>query len=88
MTAVQTTFGGVVDAFVVLLKGGITYSVGYATYLGGAGIDVAYSVCVGSAHNARVAGITNSPGLATAGVAQPTIAGGYDGFVTRINTTP
>ena len=88
VTAIQTTFGGIVDAFVVLLKGGATYSVGYATYLGGAGIDVAYGVCVGSAHNARVAGITNSPGLATPGVAQPTIAGGYDGFVTRLNTTP
>jgi hypothetical protein len=88
VTAMQTTFGGIVDAFVMLLKGGASYSVGYATYLGGPGIDAAFSVCVGSAHNARVAGITNSPGRATPGVAQPTIAGGFDGFVTRINTTP
>ena len=87
-TSVDTTFGGAVDGFAVLLKGGASYTMGYATYLGGAGSDVAYAVCVGSAHNARVAGITNSPGLATAGVAQPGIAGGLDGFVTRINTTP
>ena len=87
-TAIQTTFGGVVDAFVMLLKGRATYSIGYATYLGGAGIDVAYSVCVGSGHNARVGGITNSPGLSTPGVAQPTIAGGYDGFVTLLDTSP
>jgi hypothetical protein len=88
-TAIQTTFGGgPADAFVVLLRGGASYSVAYATYLGGPGVDVAYAVCVGSAHNARVGGITESAGLSTAGVAQPNIAGGYDGFVTRITTSP
>lgn len=85
-TAVQTTYGGgSADGFVVLLNGpGPLYTLGYATYLGGTGVDVVYSVCVGSAHSARVAGITNSPGLATAGVAGPNLAGGYDGFIARI----
>jgi hypothetical protein len=87
VTAVDTTFGGVVDGFVVLLNGGgASPTLNYATYVGGAGIDIAYSVCVGSAHNARVAGITNSPGLATSGVAQTTIQGGLEGFVVRLNT--
>lgn len=88
VTAVQTTYGGGgADGFVVMLDG-LTHAVKYSTYLGGTGTDVVYSVCVGSAHNARVGGITNSAGLATAGVAQPAIAGGYDGFIARITTTP
>jgi hypothetical protein len=91
VTAVQTTYGGgSADAFVVGLKGGggNVYTAGYATYLGGSGTDAAYAISVGSAGHARVAGLTNSPGLATAGVAQSTIAGGYDTFVARIQTTP
>ena len=88
-TAIQTTFGGGTgDGFVVLFAGGANYSVGYATYMGGTGVDVVYAVCVGSAHHARVAGITNSPALSTAGVAQPNIVGGYDGFSSRLQTTP
>ncbi len=79
--------GGPADGFVVLLAGPV-YSVGYSTYLGGTGTDVVYGVSVGSAHNARVAGITNSAGLATAGVAQSNIAGELDGFVVRIQTAP
>ena len=72
----------------VLFAGGANYTVGYATYLGGTGVDVAYAVCVGSAHNARAAGITNSPGLATVGVAQTVPGAEYDGFVARVQTTP
>ena len=86
--APQATYGGgPADGFVVLLAGPV-YSVGYSTYLGGTGTDVVYGVCVGSAHNARVAGITNSAGLATAGVAQGASNGGFDGFVARIQTAP
>jgi hypothetical protein len=92
-TAIDTTFGGGgADAFVVGLQGGgppaTPYSVAYATYLGGAGAEIGYAIAVGSAGHARVAGITNSPGLATVGVAQTTIAGGFDAFVARIQTTP
>jgi hypothetical protein len=92
-TAIDTTFGGGgADAFVVgLLGGGLPatpYSLGYATYLGGTGAEIGYAIAVGSAGHARVAGITNSPGLATAGVAQTTIAGGFDAFVAMLRTTP
>jgi hypothetical protein len=92
-TAIDTTFGGGgADAFVVGLQGGgppaTPYSVAYATYLGGTGAEIGYAIAVGSAGHARLAGITNSPGLATAGVAQPAIAGGFDVFVARLQTTP
>jgi hypothetical protein len=87
-TAIQTTYGGgAVDGFVVLMTGP-AYSLGYATYVGGLGSDIVFSVCVGSAHNARVAGITNSAGLSTLGVAQPALAEAFDGFVALLKTAP
>jgi hypothetical protein len=85
--------GGASDAFVVRFYNnnlpGVPYTLSYSTYLGGAATDVVYSIVVGSAGNARVAGLTNSSNLpSTAGVLQPAIGGGYDAFVAQITTTP
>jgi len=75
------------DAFVAKFTstGALTYS----TFLGGSNIDAAYSVAADSSGNAYVTGNTNStsfPG-APAGGAYPTLAGGIDAFVAKLNPT-
>jgi hypothetical protein len=57
----------------------------YATYLGGAGEDGAFSVAVDPAGNAYVAGATLSVDFPTVDGIQNTIVGNYDGFVTMFD---
>src|SRR5207302_2065830 len=83
----QTTYGGGTDAFVTKLKpdgSGLVYS----TYLGGSGFDAGASVAVDGSNNAYVTGQTNSPSpsFPLAGAAQSSPGGGYDAFVSEINS--
>jgi len=84
--AAQTVFGGVEDAFVGELTN-TGAALAYLTYLGGSETDYAVAIAVDPAGNAFVTGRTNSKDLpVTASAVQPTLAGGYDGFVAKVNT--
>jgi hypothetical protein len=58
----------------------------YSTYLGGGLFDFGDSIAVDSAGNAYVCGFTDSTDFPTANALQPTLNGGFDAFVTKINT--
>jgi hypothetical protein len=78
------------DAFVAKLDSALTLLI-QSTYLGGSGGDGATSIALDGAGNVFVAGSTNSvdfPGTnvsGTKGGAQPSLKGGEDGFVSKLN---
>jgi len=81
---VRAQNGGGVDAFVAKLgPGGNTLI--YCTYLGGRGDDRAFGIAVDPAGNAYVTGWTASPAFPTLTQVQPTIGGGKDAFVAKLN---
>jgi Beta-propeller repeat/S-layer homology domain len=80
----QTTLGGLADAFVAKFNPSGT-ALQYFTFLGGTGLDQGNAIAVDINGDAYFAGYTGSAGLATAGAAQPAIAGGYDGFAAELN---
>jgi Beta-propeller repeat len=59
----------------------------YSTYLGGAGDDVGEGIAVDSSGNAYVTGYTNSTDFPTMNAFQAANGGGYDAFVTKVNST-
>jgi hypothetical protein len=83
--AVQPTFGGRVDGFVGKLDPG--GAVVYLSYLGGSGTDLALGVAVDATGNAYVTGSTDSADFPTVAPLQPSLAGGDDAFVTKLNPT-
>lgn len=85
--AFRTIPAGSSDAFVVKLDSfGVA---GYATFLGGNGIDVGYGVAVDVNGNAYINGLTDSTNFPTTpGSMQPLYAGGEsDAFVTKLGPT-
>ena len=87
--ALQTIYGGNTDAFVTKLNPAGTALV-YSTYLGGSGTDTGASIAVDGGNNAYVTGQTNSTAtnpFPTVGATQPTLGGGFDAFVSEINST-
>ena len=86
--AFQATYGGGTDAFVAKLKPDGSAKL-YSTYLGGSGFDAGASIAVDGSNNAYVTGQTNSPSpsFPLAGATQSTLGGGYDAFVSEINST-
>jgi hypothetical protein len=84
--AIQGTIGGASDAFVAKLNSSGNQLV-YSTYVGGGGIDGGTAISVNSAGNASVTGFTASTNFPTASPLQPSLAGGYDGFVAELNTS-
>src|SRR5439155_1173802 len=83
--AFQTTNGGGYDAFVTKLNaagGGLVYS----TYLGGSGGDVGLGIAVDSSGSAYVTGETISTDFPVTSGAFGTASGGWDAFVTKLNT--
>ncbi len=84
--AIQTAPGGLQDVFVRKMN---FYSgvVAYSTYLGGSGFDWGSGVAIDTAGNAYITGYTSSLNFPTTGSVQPTFTGGYDAFVSMLNTT-
>lgn len=73
------------DAFVTKLNFDGTALV-YSTFLGGSGRDVGESIAVDAAHNAYIAGETQSRNFPTTpGAFQTSLRGTGDGFVTKLN---
>ncbi|HMD83519.1 MAG TPA: SBBP repeat-containing protein [Terriglobia bacterium] len=58
----------------------------YATYVGGSGGDIGYSIQVDSNFDAYIAGVTNSSNFPTLGAVQGAYRGNGDAFVTKINS--
>jgi len=84
--AIQPTRGGAAsnDVFVTKLNatgGALVYS----TYLGGSGEDLGFGIAVDLAGNAYVTGQTASTNFPTRNPLQPSLSGGTDGFVTKLN---
>lgn len=82
----QKQFAGITDAFVVKMDP-TGSSIIYASYLGGTGVDSGQAIAVDSAGNAYVGGFTNSIDFPTKLPLQAKLAGEFDGFVTKIDTT-
>ena len=57
----------------------------YSTYLGGSGGDVGYGIAVDSAGDTYVTGTTSSINFPTTTGNQPTLGGGIDVFVAKLN---
>jgi beta-propeller repeat-containing protein len=85
--AVQTTFGGLQDAFVTRMNE-TGSALLYSTYLGGTGGDAGQGIAVGRYNNVYLTGITSSSNFpTTAGAFQTTRGGLSDAFVTKLNET-
>ncbi len=80
----QGTSAGGSDAFVTKI-GGDGLSLGYSTYLGGNSADAGVGIAVDAGGSVYVAGFTYSTNFPTAGAFQAANAGGWDGFVTKLN---
>jgi len=85
-TAFQTTYGGGTDAFVTKLKADGSALV-YSTFLGGSGFDAGASIGLDSSNNVYVTGQTNSSPFPTVGATQSSLGGGFDAFVSEINSS-
>ena len=85
--ALQSANAGGSDAFVTKLNPSGSELV-YSTYLGGTGNDdEAYGIAIDQFRNAYVVGYTNSGDFPTKNALQPYPAGGYDAFVTKLNSS-
>jgi uncharacterized repeat protein (TIGR01451 family) len=82
--AIQGTYGGGGDAFVVKINAQGTQIV-YATYLGGSGYDGGAGIAADSFGNAYVTGTTNSQDFPLMNALQPGFGGLNDLFITKIN---
>lgn len=81
----QTHSEGISDAFVTKMNPTGT-SLLTSTYLGGTGYDAAYGIAVDALQNVSVTGMTDSQDFPLAQALFPTLAGGLDAFVSRIDT--
>ena len=82
----STSAGVGIHAFVTELNpagSGLVYS----TYLGGSSVDQGTAIAVDSGGNAVVAGFTASPDFPLANPTQALLAGSYDTFIARLNST-
>jgi len=84
--ALQSTYGGVQDAFVTELNPSGTALV-YSTFLGGSLSDAGTSIAVDGNKNAYVTGQTGSSDFPTASPTQSAPGGGNDAFVSEIDAT-
>lgn len=85
LNPLQAARAGSNDAFVARFtaQGGL----GYATYLGGAGVDYANAIGVDAAGNILLAGQTYSANFPVSSPLQAALAGSTDAFVSKLNAT-
>jgi RHS repeat-associated protein len=86
VNAYQSTSSGDIDGFVTKLNASDSVLL-YSTYLGGAGDNVGRSIAVDSAGYAYVTGYTRSGSFPVANAQQQAPGGGYDAFVTKVNSS-
>jgi hypothetical protein len=80
----QSTFGGSGDAFFAKFNSAGVRQ--WGTYYGTNGLDEALSCTINADGDLLAVGSTNSPsGISTPGGHQPSLAGGYDGYLSCIN---
>jgi Beta-propeller repeat len=85
VAAVRATLGGSKTAFVLKLNpAGNTLL--FSTYLGGSTYDMGTAIAVDSTGRAYVAGDTQSADFPAIGGFQTVIGGGFDAFVTKLNS--
>jgi hypothetical protein len=84
--ALQITNAGYYDAFVTKLNSTGSVLL-YSTYLGGNGYDTGNAIAVDTSGNAYVTGLGTSANFPTLNALQPTLGGGQDAFVTKLNST-
>ena len=82
----QTQFAGITDAFVVKLDPSGSNII-YASYLGGSAVDSGQAIAVDDNGNAYVGGFTNSTDFPTRLPLQAHLAGAFDGFVTKLDSS-
>ena len=80
--ALQPTFGGATDAFVMKLNA--AGAIAYATYLGGSGADGATSLALDPSSNVYLTGFTDSSDFPVVDSLQLAKHGGVDAFVARL----
>lgn len=76
---------GVQNVVVTMVESNGT--LGWCTYLGGAGTDYGYGIALDANDDVYVAGTTNSAGLGTPGSYQPDLLGNADAFVAELSPT-
>ena len=82
-----TNAGGASDGFVAKLNATGSALI-YSSYLGGSGNDICYALTVDTTGNAYVSGTTNGgQDFPTVNPIQPTRAGNFDVFITKVNST-
>lgn len=84
LNAIQNTFGGVEDVFVVKVNATGSALV-YSTYLGGDRAEEARAIAVDALGNAVITGYTFSLNFPTLNALQPVYGGNVDAFVAKIN---
>src|SRR5439155_913787 len=85
--AFQTSFGGVIDAFVARLNTAGA-ALDYLTYLGGTNADEGFAITLDSLGNAYVTGQTESANFpTTTGAFDTSLRGALDAFVTKVCPT-
>ncbi len=81
--AIQSTFGGVEDAFIVKLDA--TGHIAFSTYVGGGGADGALGLALSTSGGVYAAGYTESVTFPTsAGAPQRALAGSRDAFLLQV----
>jgi uncharacterized repeat protein (TIGR01451 family) len=83
---IQGTYGGgPYDAYVAKIESNGS-ALSYSTFLGGSGDDEGYGLSIDSSHNVYVTGFSSSIGFPVLNAFQPANSGGYEAFVTQINS--
>ena len=84
--AFDSTFNGGFDAFVSKISA-VGNQLVYSTYLGGAQNDLGRAIAIDSDGNAYATGYTQSSNFpVTTGAGDTSFNGGFDGFVTKLNS--
>ena len=79
------TIRGVQNAFVAMVSD-LYKRPAWCTFIGNS-TDYGYGIALDAGGNVYVAGMTNSPGLGTAGAYQTSLVGTYDAFVAELDST-